>query len=309
MAADVVTIGVVCADVKVRPVDTLPERGSLALVPELKLQIGGLAGVTAITIAKLGASASLMAGVGNDGFGQYLVSELEASGVNTEALIRGDKPTSATVVLIADDGERTFLHQVGATAALTEDNLDYDYISRAKVFHWGGPSVTPGLDGPPMGRVFERIKKMGVTTSIDTCYDGQGLWLGHIEAALPHTDIVMSSIDEARMYTGKDSPEKIADFYRSYGPEHVLIKLGPEGVYVKNSTTSAHVPGHQVDVIDTTGAGDAACGGFLYGYVQGWDALECARFANAVGAMAVKSMGGVSGIDSIESVLELSGVS
>ena len=76
-------------------------------------------------------------------------------------------------------------------------------VGRSKVLHWGGPAITPKLDGAPMGRVFEKARALGVRTSMDTCYDGKGVWLPLIEPSLPHLDIVFSSYEEACNYTGK----------------------------------------------------------------------------------------------------------
>ncbi len=306
MAADLVTLGLVCADVMVRPVNAIPERGKLSLVPELAMHLGGLAGVTAAVYCRLGGRAAFIGSVGMDSFGDHLLSSLASAGVDTRGVRRDPSArSSATVVLISDDGERTFLHHIGATAALSEDDVDYDVIGGAKVLHWGGPGVTPGLSGGPMGRIFERARALGVKTSVDTCYDGGATWLPLIEPALPHLDIFMTSLEEARHYTGQETPEAIAVFLRGYGVEQVLVKLGAEGVYYASEAASGLVPAHKVRVVDTTGAGDAACAGFLYGYNQGWDIERCARLANAVGALTVQAMGGAGGVRSLEQALEL----
>jgi sugar/nucleoside kinase (ribokinase family) len=191
---------------------------------------------------------------------------------------------------------------MGANRLVSEEDVDFDSVGQARVLHWGGPSVNPGLDGEPIGRVLEKARARGLVTSMDTCFDGQGKWFQLIKYALPHLDIVMSSLEEARYYTGKREPEEIADFYRSFGVETVLVKLGADGVFAKNSKERHRVPSHKVDVVDTTGAGDAACGGFLYGYVQGWGLLECAKLANAVGALTVQHMGGAEAVKSLEQV-------
>jgi len=303
VAVDVITLGIVCADVMVRPIDSFPERGKLTIVPQLELHLGGLAGVTATVLSQLGAKTAFFGQVGADGFGHYALRFMRSQGVDV-GYVRSarDCGTSATVVLINEDGERTFLHRLGTNALTSERDIDFGLVQEAKVLHWGGPSVNPGLDVEPIGRVFSKAHGMGVKTSMDTCFDGKGIWFPHIEHALPNLDIAMSSIEEARHYTGKDTPEEIANFYCSFGVETVMVKLGAEGMFVKNASEAHHIRGHKVPVVDTTGAGDAACAGFLYGCVQGWDLLACGRLANAVGALTVQHMGGAEAIRSLADV-------
>ena len=304
MALDVVTIGCICADVMVRPIEAFPERGKLALIPHLEIHVGGLAGVTATVLCQLGAKAAFIGQLGQDGFGDYLIATLLSEGVDVSRVHRTTKHgTSATVVLIGGDGERTFLHHMGTNVVTSEDDVDFDFVSQAKILHWGGPSITPALDGEPIGRVFKQAHALGTKTSMDTCFDGKNVWFPNIEHALPHLDIVMSSIEEARHFTGKQTAEEIADFYRSFGVETVMVKMGAEGLFVKNGQESHYVAAHRVPVVDTTGAGDAACGGFLYGYINGWDLLRCGRLANAVGGLTVQRMGGAEAIRSLEETL------
>jgi len=303
VSVDVVTIGVVCADVMVRPVDSAPPGGQLWTVPEMAMSVGGLAGVTASVLARLGLKSAMIGQLGNDGFGDYIATFLESQGVSLEAMRRTDAyNTSASVVLVAADGERAILHHVGTTAAITPESLDYDYIATARAFHWGGPPLTPGMDGEAAGEVMARVKASGVMTSVDTAYDGAGVWLPHLEPALPHLDIVMSSLEEARGYTGKTEPEDIADFFLSYGVDTALIKLGPEGVFAKRGAETVHLPGHPVSAVDTTGAGDAACAGFLFGRLQDWPLEACAAMANACGALTVMHVGAAGAVESLEQV-------
>ncbi len=305
MGFDLVTVGVVCADVMVRPVDAVPQRGTLGLVPTLEMHLGGLAGVTAIVMSRLGGSSAFVGRLGRDSFGDFLLSKLSANGVDTGGVRRVDDcSSSATVVLISGDGERTFLHHMGTNAETSEEDIDFGVVGRSKVLHWGGPAITPKLDGAPMGRVFEKARALGVRTSMDTCYDGKGVWLPLIEPSLPHLDIVFSSYEEACNYTGKSAVGDIADFYLSYGVEIAVIKLGAEGLFVKGRGESLRLPAHRVArVVDTTGAGDASCGGFLYGFLQGWNLERCARLANAVGGLTVQCMGGAGGVENLEATL------
>jgi len=306
MALDVVTVGVVCADVMVRPVEAFPERGRAARVPLLEMHLGGLASVAAAVVSQLGGRAAFIGCAGQDGFGDYVVGAMAARGVDVGQVRRtSEESTSATVVLIGEDGERTFLHHVGANRLLKESDVDLDFVARARILHWAGPSATPGLDGAPIARVLEQARARGVKTSVDTCFDATGAWLPLMEAALPHLDIVMTSFEEARHYTGQDDPEAMADFFRGYGVETVLVKLGAEGLFVKGTSGTHALPAHPVEVVDTTGAGDAACGAFLYGYARRWSLLQCGRLANAVGGLTVRHMGGAEALRSVEQLRDI----
>lgn len=305
MGIDLVTVGVVCADAMVRPIEAFPERGKLTLVPHLELHLGGLAGVTATVFCQLGGKAAFVGCLGQDGFGDYIYNTMKSQGVNLECVRRVQgHGSSATVVLISGDGERTFLHHFGTNALTSEEDISLDFVGQARMLHWGGPSITPKLDGAPMGRIFEKVRALDVKTSMDTCFDGKGVWFPHIEHALPHLSVVMSSLEEARHFTGKHSPEDIADFYLSFGPEAVMIKLGSDGVLVKSAAECHRLPTHKVEVVDTTGAGDASCAGFLFGYLRGWNLERCGRLANAVGALTVRRMGGAEAVHSLAQVLE-----
>jgi sugar/nucleoside kinase (ribokinase family) len=309
MTLDMVSLGLACADVMVRPVDEPPAKGRVNLVPVLEIHLGGLAGVTAAVFARLGGSAAFIGRLGDDRFADFLHQQLADNGVMLDGLIRAPRGSgegsSATVVLIDSEGERTFLHQTGAARGLTEADVDFDLVSKARLLHWGGPGVTPSLDGEPIGRVLKRARELGLQTSMDTCYDGEGLWAKRIEHALPHLDIVMSSLEEARMCTGQHEPEDIAAWYHDHGPSVVVVKLGPDGLLASDGDETLRVPSHRVEVVDTTGAGDASCGGFLYAWLQGWGLGRCARVANAVGALTVQHMGGSEGVASLDEVLEL----
>ncbi|MFP4500654.1 MAG: carbohydrate kinase family protein [Candidatus Hydrogenedentota bacterium] len=303
MPADMVSIGLVCADVLVRPVDALPALGTLGLVDTLDMQVGGLAGVTAAVFAHLGGQAAFIGRVGDDAFGRQSLQVLEQAGVDTQYTKRDPAHgTPATVVLVRSDGERTFLHHLGAAAALAPEDLDEQLIYGARAVHWGGPGVTPKLDGDPMTRLFKEARARGVITSFDTCFDGEGIWLPRIATVLPHTDIVFSSREEALHITGEEEPEAMARFFQNRGVGTVVIKLGAEGLHAYAGEQAVRFPAHAVSAVDTTGAGDAACAGFLHGRLAGWDLERCARYANAVGALSVQVAGAVNAISAPEQV-------
>jgi len=306
MSCDLVTIGCVCADVKAQPVDELPKRGTLGLIPSLDMAMGGLAGVTAAVFSKLGGKAAFTGCLGNDAFGDFLIKAFQDAGVDTAGIRRVDGTSSAaTVVLIDSAGERTFLHNVGTVGIVSESDIDFELVRRAKVFHWGGPGLTPRLHGEPIRRVFEKVRAMGVKTSIDTCFDGSDTWLPLMESALPHTDVLCTSMSEAPHYAGTEDPDAILEFFLAYGVGSILLKRGEQGLTVCNKYERYSFGPHDVTVVDGTGAGDAACAGFLHGIIAGWSLEKCGALANAVGALTVQTAGSAGNNISLEAALAL----
>jgi len=120
---------------------------------------------------------------------------------------------------------------------------------------------------------------------------------------LPHLDLLFGNRDELARVTGAEDPPRMAAHLRELGVGTVAVKLGEDGAYVDGGNWRGRVPAFSVEVVDTTGAGDAFCGGFLTGYLAGWDLERTTRFANAVGAMCVTAMGGSTGISGMDETL------
>ncbi len=306
MQYDVASLGITVGDVRVRPVDRMPERGQMVPADEMGLHLGGLAAATAATIGRLGGRVCMLGAVGTDVIGEFALDELRRAGVDVDGVKRvATAMTSVTVVVISSDGERSFIHHPGANDEFTERDVDFDRIASSRVFHYGGPFLMKQYDGAPAARVLERARAAGAVTSMDTAWDGSGRWMSVVEPLLSHVDIIFSSIEEARQITGKTDPADIADAYLSYGVGTAVIKLGADGCYLEdNAGVELRVPAHDVTVVDTTGAGDAFVGGYLYGLTRGWNTEETVRFANAVGGLTCARLGGAASIESAEQVRE-----
>ena len=110
--------------------------------------------------------------------------------------------------------------------------------------------------------------------------------------SLPHTDYTLMNEEEARMLTGRADPKAAARVLRDLGAKHIVIKLGPRGCWADGVT----IPGFEVDAVDTTGAGDCFSGGFVAALERGLSIEDAARFANAVGALAVQKVGATAGV-------------
>ena len=232
-----------------------------------------------------------------DGFGDFFVNSMEKANLDTRGIRRTSSAnTSATMVMVSADGERTFFHYLGANAEFCYEDVDFNIVKEAKILHIAGAFLMPGFDGEPTSKALERARKMGITTSLDTAWDSRGNWMSLLEPCLYHLDIFMPSIEEARMITGKEEPPDIAEILLSYGISVVALKMGEKGSYIRTRDWEMYVPIFEVEPVDATGAGDAFAAGFLAGVSKGWDYKESAKLANAVGACCVTGMGATTGI-------------
>jgi sugar/nucleoside kinase (ribokinase family) len=304
---DVVCLGILVADVIVRPVDQLPERGTLGLVEAVSLHGGGCALNTSSVLVRLGLRASAVGKVGSDVFGDFLVGLMAARGVECCGVVRDRTlPTSTSVVLVDSAGERTFLHVKGANGALTIADLgETAYAGRA--LHIGGALVLDGLDGEPMAQLLAEARRRGIHTSLDTVFDADGNW-ERVRPALAHCDLVTPGLSEARAITGERDPARAAARLRRLGAGSVAITLGPDGCIVDGDGFAGHVRGRRVAAIDGTGAGDAFVAGFLFGRLLGWPLERCARLANAAGALATTTAGAVEGVADLAQTVALAGL-
>ena len=301
---DVVCLGIMVADVLARPVSRLPERGKLDLVDRMELHTGGCAVNTGIALAKLGIRTAVMGKVGEDGFGDFVINTLHRNGIDTSGVVRDHVAnTSGTMVMIGPDGERSFIHYMGANAELRQADVNMDIVKRGRILHIAGHNLMSKFDGPDAAAVLQAAHKLGVQTSLDTAWDATGRWLRLVEPCLPHVDYFVPSIEEARMIAGREDPADVARFFLDYGIKVVALKMGEAGCYVTDGRQAVRLPAYPVQPVDTTGAGDSFAAGFLAGIIQGWDLEQTARFANAVGAMCVTSIGATSGVRSLKETL------
>jgi sugar/nucleoside kinase (ribokinase family) len=302
---EVLCAGIVVADAIASPVDELPEMGRLALVDSVQLHTGGCALSTASALVRLGVPTALCGCVGDDLLGGVLVRQAQARGVDTSGVRLSEELTSASVVLDASDGERTFLHNPGASGALTAGDVERALeASGARRLHIGGALVLPALDGGPMATLLEGASGRGVVTSLDPVDDPTGAW-DRLHACLPHLSAICPNLTEARGITGQDDPEDCAAWLLDRGVERVAIKMGRQGAYAADARTAGYVPPFRIQARDETGAGDAFAAGLIYGLLHDWLLEEAVRLGNAVGALSTTGMGASTSLPSLEEAMAL----
>ena len=307
---DVSCVGVITADVLAKPVEKLPETGLLSKVDQIKLSVGGCASNAAIGLARLGKKAQLFGRIGADSFGRFVKGEIESAGVDSGGLYLSDTAhTSSSVVAVNAGGERSIMHCFGSNAEFCVADIDFNKIISAPVLFIAGTFLMPAFDGAGAQELLEKANAAGILCCLDTAWDPSGVWMAKLRGCMNFIDWFMPSFEEAVMLGGGEKqPEKIAEGFIAMGAKNIIIKLGGCGCYVKPAGGSGfYLPAYNIPVVDTSGAGDAFCAGFLAGLAQNLSPEECARLGNAAGALCVTQMGTTAGIKSMAETLDFIG--
>ena len=304
----VACVGILVADVIVEPVDGYPGHGVLKQVNGITLHNGGNAMTASINLTKMGTDASIVGKVGADMFGTYLRGKLSEVGVDTRGLKTDDSTqTSASVLMISGDGERSFFHCVGTNGTFGIDDVDFDVISEADMVFVTGTFLLDRFDGAGTRDFLKKCKEMGKTTFLDVCWDAKGKWGELLDMSMPYIDFLMPSIDEAVKLAGCENPDDISTVFMNKGAKNVVIKMGKKGSYLRlaGEDKGRLFPTLEgVKVVDTTGAGDSFCSGFLAAYARGMDPVYCSQFANVTGSLCVTATGATTGIRTYEETLK-----
>lgn len=289
MHQTVITLGVHVLDVQVRPVESIPEGQGAALVEQIRFGPAGTAGGTAVSLAKLGATVRTAGAVGDDPIGDLLVSLLVRCGVDTTFLVRrGGVQTSTSVLPIRPDGSRPAFHVPGANLTYGADDAPLDEIGTATHLHLGGPEL---MGGENAAKILATARACGVVTSADLLAPGDPGLLEWIAPALPYLDFLLPNHEQVLGLTGAESVETGARALIARGAGAVVVTREARGALVVTADEVVAVPAFAVDVVDTTGCGDAFSAGFLRGLGLKRSLPEAAALGSATAALVAQGLG------------------
>jgi sugar/nucleoside kinase (ribokinase family) len=284
-----IAMGVHVLDVLVRPVEQIPEGQGGQLVEQIKITAAGSAGGAALVLAKLGADVRSAGAIGTDAVGDMLLSLLERDGVDISLLVRRDDvQTSASVLPIRPTGERPAFHVVGANGTYGPDDAPWDAIADATHLHLGGPEF---MGGEAAAQILARAREGGAVTSADILAPGDMGVFEWIAPILPHLDYLLPNDEQVLGFTG--ASELVAGCRQliERGAGCVIATCGGEGVVIVDADGDERVPAFEVDVVDTTGCGDAFSAGFLRGLALGRDRRGAAELGCAAAALVAQGLG------------------
>ncbi|NDU73701.1 carbohydrate kinase family protein [Actinomadura sp. DSM 109109] len=301
----VVTLGAHILDVLARPVEGIPDGQGTVVVEEIRVTAAGAAAGTAVALARLGNRVVSVGAVGDDDLGDLLVTIMTREGVDVGGLVRRTaERTSASILPIRPDGGRPSFHVPGANLTLTADEVGPGLLGAASAVHLGGPDVTFGLNDPAFFGVLAAARETGTIVTMDLLSTMPDL-LDGAAAFLPYVDHFLPNEEQAALMTGEDDPEKAAAALLARGPGTVVVTLGGDGSLVATAGGVHRQPALPVEVVDTTGCGDAYCAGFITGLIRGRDVVEAARWGTAAAATVAQGLGSDACLTGLDAVLAL----
>jgi len=290
----IVGIGMAIVDILTQ-VPHLPRPDEVIEVSSVVVDGGGPVASALATASRLGTPCAFVGCVGDDHWGSLIVAGLEAFGVDATHVYRRQASDSPRAVILADgrSGRRSIMYCRGSARPLAAEEVPMDLVARARVLH------LDGLHGEAELAAAQEARSRGVAVSMD---GGAGpLWPG-MEKLIPLVDLLIVAREFATERTGHDDPREAGAALVAAGSRHVVVTDGPGGAWSWVGETELHQPAYRVEVVDSTGAGDAFHGAYLHAWVGGEDPRACLRFACAVGALACTRLGGRAGLPQAKEV-------
>jgi sulfofructose kinase len=252
---------------------------------------GGPAANAAVAVARLGYRAAFAGYLGRDVWGEQHVLELIQAGVLTDLIARGSAPTPLSVVLVKPDGKRSLVNYRGRTAPLPADRIDFsNTVPKVILFDGHEPFLSVPLAG--------MARDKGIKTVLDAGSVHPGT-----RALASRVDYLICSEHFAREFTGVgDADQALARLFESQSA--VVVTLGENGLIWRTAQGTGRRPAFKVEVVDSTGAGDAFHGAFAACLAAGRAWEETLRYASAVAALCCTQSGARPGIPTRQQVDE-----
>ena len=302
---DLVCIGMALVDSIIKGFDPNPVSASGYRAESGSLNVGGEAVNEAMAAAKLGLNTAILCSLGEDDAGDMIVGALRRCGVDTGLIFRsGQCQTPVTTMFVREDGTRKSITN-GAHRFNFHPERDPARFTDAEALILGSLFRAPFDDPEIIHSVLTSANASGQIVFADTKLPNFNfLKLEDLEDSLPLIDYITPNEDEAQYYTGKETPEEMADVFLKWGVQNVIIKLGGKGCYFKNAETAILLPALEIRAVDATGAGDNFIAGFASEILRGASHVDALRFANACGAICTTAVGAGTALRSRDQVLQ-----
>jgi sugar/nucleoside kinase (ribokinase family) len=301
--ADIVVMGEINPDIVVTGVPTMSFGQREDVTGPTTMTVGSSVAISACGLARLGARTAIVGVVGDDAFGDFMLSRLADRGVDVGAVrtVPGGRTGSSVILVRREDAtDRQILTDPGVMGELRADDLPFTALDTVRHLHIGSWFLHLGAvaDLPDL---LAEARRRGVSTSVDPNDDPARTWDAHLPRALPQVETLFCNESEARGVAETTGWSR--DGSRHDAARHLLgliapggavvLKCGAEGAFLHTENDTLHVTAPEADVVDTVGAGDSLAAGFLHARLEGLDLEPALRVAVAAGTLSTRLSGGV----------------
>ena len=306
MKFDVVCFGALNVD-KLYRVNRIAREDEHSFITDFVEAPGGSAANTAVGLARLGLRVGFIGKVADDDEGKFLLDDFKKEGVDVRGIAISKTGISGIVFGFIDkEGNRALYVAPGVNDSLGFEEINSDYAGNTEFLH-----LTSFVGEKPFTAQKKLLK---VASNVKISFDPGELYARRgLEAVRPFLRrcyVISPNENELKLLTGKGCRER--DGYREgakvllrEGASIVAVKLGGKGCFVTDGKESHLIEPYEVEVVDTTGAGDAFCAGFLYGLIKGKDLYECGRLGNFVASRCITKIGARDGLPKLSDLQKM----
>lgn len=295
MSFDVIGFGALNLD-KLYKVNLIAKKEEEGFVTDFKESAGGSAANTIVGLARLGLKTGFIGKVAADPEAKVLLKDFKTEGVDISGIAVSENGRSGVVMGYVDSmGDRALYVDPGVNNLLDFHDVNLDYVAESKFLHLS--SFVGERPFKAQKQLLEQLSNVKISFDPGNLYARKGLEA--LEPVIERCRVMFPNALETKMLTGKNF-EKGAKIFIEEGADIVAVKLGNKGCYVTDGNDSYLVEPYLVDVVDTTGAGDAFCAGFLYGLIEGKNVLDCGKLGNFVASRCIAKMGAREGLPRLE---------
>lgn len=284
MCAYVLGIGVSAVDI-IGKTWGFPEPDGYSLLLEYDRQVGGIVSNALVALARLGVPTKWLGKVGDDEFGRIILDDMRREGVELEVETDPVNPSPLSLIIVdSQTGARSINFRPGCSFSYGAD-VPRHVLEGAEMIHLDGFFPDAAFQAAEFGR------SSGKTVSLDA-----GMMFPELGELVKDVDVFIPNVSVARELSGEGLPADCLRKLGEMGPRTVVITMGEEGSLGREGAETVRLDAVEVDVVDTTGCGDAYHGAFLYGELKGWDLRSKMLFAGAYAALKATRLGGRKGL-------------
>ena len=291
MTFDAVGFGALNLD-KLFKVNMIAQKEEEGAVLDFKESAGGSAANTVVGLSRLELKTGFIGKVAADNEGSFLLDDFKKEGVDVNGIAVSEKGRSGTVMGFIDTkGDRALYVDPGVNDHLDFKDIKLGYVSGAEFLHLS--SFVGEKPFKAQKRLIEQLTGVKVSFDPGAIYARNGL--DSLKSIIKRCYVMFPNGIEVKLLTGQDYREGARTFIE-LGADLVAVKLGKQGCYVTDGKESHLIEPYNVEAVDTTGAGDAFCAGFLYGLIKRKDLYECGKLGNFVASRCISKMGARTGL-------------